>query len=151
MTGPATIGGAVAFVEPFEGWRAAPYQDPGGVWTYAWGSTRDLNGDPVTEATPPATLAEGDTLMARDLGAAAAELTRDVHVALTPHETIAIEDLIYNIGVGNFRSSTLLRRLNAKQFAQVAAQFDRWDHAGGRVLAGLLRRREAERVEFLKP
>ena len=145
----ATIGGAVAFAEPFEGWRAAPYQDPGGVWTYAWGSTRDLNGDPVTESTPPATLAEGDTLMARDLAASAREIAADVHVALTSEETIALEDFIYNVGAGNFRSSTLLRKLNAGSYLLAAREFDRWDHAGGRVLAGLLRRREAERVEFL--
>lgn len=49
-----------------------------------------------------------------------------------------------------FAGSTLLRDINAGRMDLAAAQFDAWDHAGGQVLAGLLRRREAERAEFLK-
>jgi len=133
----------------FEGFSARPYQDPGnGTWTIGYGSTHDSWGKPVTAETPPVTTAEGRLLLARDLESASHELTADVKVILTENQQEALEDFIYNVGSGNFRSSTLLHKLNAGDYAGAAAEFDKWDHAGGKVLAGLLKRREAERKLF---
>ena len=67
---------------------------------------------------------------------------------LTIDEKIALLDFIYNLGAGKFRSSTLLKKLNAGDYNGAAAEFDNWDHAGGKVLAGLLKRREAETKLF---
>ena len=78
------------------------------------------------------------------------EIQRDCKVPLTIDEKIALLDFIYNLGGGNFRSSTLLRKLNAGDYAGAAAEFDNWDHAGGKVLAGLLKRRQAETDLFNK-
>ena len=72
-----------------------------------------------------------------------------VKVDLTQNEFDALVSLIYNIGSGNFKSSTLLRILNQKKYDAAANQFLRWNKAGGRVLAGLTKRREHERELFL--
>jgi lysozyme len=142
---------AVAIGENFEGFSAVPYWDPAAcIWTYGFGSTRDPDNHPVAKTTPPVTRAQGLVLMRRDLAAGMTEIAADVHVPLTAAETAALDDFIYNVGAGNFRASTLLRKLNAGDRAGAADQFVAWDRAGGVVLAGLLRRREAERAEFLK-
>lgn len=137
-------GAAVGLVTEFEGFSATPYQDPVGVWTIGDGSIRDLNGNPVTADTPPVTQDQARLLVARDLADAAMTVTTDVKVPLTDDQRAALEDFIYNLGSGNFGSSTLLRKLNAGDYAGAAAQIDLWDHAGGKVFAGLLRRRQAE-------
>jgi lysozyme len=148
---PSVPDDAVTLAMNSEGFSATPYWDPDGkVWTYGFGSTRDFNGNPVTRFTPPITRVQGVTLMRRDLTSAAGEVARDVHIALTEHERAALDDFVYNVGAGNFRGSTLLRKLNAGDRVGAANEFEKWDHAGGRVLAGLLRRRLAERDEFLK-
>jgi len=141
---PATLG----LTEQFEGWSAVPYQDPAGVWTIGYGSTRDLSGNPVTASTPALTTEQGQQLLIRDMTAAAQAVEQGVHVPLTDGQRAALVDFVYNLGAGNFNSSTLLKDINAGDMAGAAAQFDLWDHAGGKVLAGLLRRREAETALF---
>lgn len=141
---------AADFAAPFEGFRPRPYLDPVNVWTIGYGSTRDKDNQPVTAGTPPVTEAEARDLMARDMKACAGEIERDCKVPLTVDQKVALLDFIYNLGAGNFRSSTLLKKLNAGDYAGAAAEFDNWDHAGGVVLAGLLKRRQAETDLFKK-
>ena len=71
-----------------------------------------------------------------------------VAITLNQEEFDALVDLVFNIGATNFASSTLLRDLNAGDIAGAADQFERWDQCDGTVLAGLLRRRIAEKQEF---
>ncbi|MCF3948709.1 lysozyme [Acidiphilium iwatense] len=78
-------------------------------------------------------------------------MTSQVTVPLNPNQQAALIDFVYNLGAGNFRASTLLRLLNAGDFARAVRQFTLWDHADGRVLPGLLRRREAEAALFAAP
>src|ERR1700760_2018795 len=139
---------ATQLVTAFEGFRSCPYRDPTGVWTIGYGSTRDAAGNPVCATTPCIPQDVARSLVERDLGAAFAEVARDVHTPLTASQTAALADFVYNLGAGNFRASTLLRKLNAGDYAGAAAEFDKWDHAGGRELAGLLRRRQAETQLF---
>jgi len=136
--------------EEFEGFSARPYRDPAGVWTIGYGSTRDQLGHPITAHTPAITKVIAEGLMRRDLTAAATEVSADVHVPMTDEERAALIDLIYNIGSGAFKGSTLLRKLNAGDYDGASLEFLRWNQAGGHVLAGLVRRRAAERAEFLK-
>jgi lysozyme len=139
--------------QQFEGFEANPYPDPisgGKPFTYGFGSTYDLKGLPVTLATPPITRAQGLILLSRDVHYSLLEINKDVKVPLTSYQQAAIVDLVYNIGIGNFASSTLLKDLNAKNYNAAAAQFDKWDLASGKIVAGLLRRRQAETVEFNK-
>jgi lysozyme len=72
-----------------------------------------------------------------------------VHISLTQGEFDAVTDLVYNIGAGNFATSTMLKLLNDNEVALAANEFEKWDKAGGQVVAGLLRRRVAEKAEFL--
>ena len=132
----------------FEGFRNFPYRDPVGVWTIGYGSTRDGSGNPITANTPCIAHATALAWLQRDMAAAFDAIARDITVPLTDGEEAALADFIYNLGEGNFASSTLLRLLNARDYAGAAAQFDRWDYAGGQVLAGLLRRRQAETALF---
>jgi lysozyme len=84
----------------------------------------------------------------RDVASAEATVKRDVRVELNQEEYDALVDLVFNIGSGNFETSTLLRKLNAGDTDGAIAEFAKWNKAGGVVLAGLVKRREAERVLF---
>lgn len=141
---------AVKLAEEFEGFSATPYRDSAGVWTIGYGSTRDQLGHPVTAHTPAVTRVIAEGLMRRDLTTAATVVSNEVRVPLTEEERAALVSFIYNVGQGNFHASTLLRKLNAGDYEGAADQFARWNQAGGHVLAGLIRRRAAEREEFLK-
>lgn len=141
---------ATTLTAPREGFSAAPYQDPGGIWTYLYGSTRDPNGKPVTADTPPGDKTLGIQLLERDLRAAIQTIEAEVKVPLTQNEEAALADFIYNVGAGNFDASTLLRLLNAGDYTGAAEQLLRWNQQHGVVLAGLVLRRQAEETEFLK-
>ncbi len=142
---------AANLAEGFEGFSSYPYLDPVGIPTIGFGSTRDEHNNPVTMQHPPITRAQGLLLLQRDMSAAFADIAAQVRVPITGNEKAALADFIYNLGDGNFEASTLLRLLNAKNYEGAAQQFDRWDRAGGQVLAGLLRRRQAETALFNKP
>jgi lysozyme len=142
---------ASQLTEPAEGYVLHPYRDPAGVWTIGVGSTRDMNGRPVTAQTQRITSVEAMQLLERDLRSALQAVQAAVRVPLSDDEEAALIDFIYNVGAGAFDASTLLRKLNAGDYEGAADQFQLWDLAGGRVLAGLCRRRAAEKAEFLKP
>ena len=128
--------------ERFEGVRLQAYQDSVGRWTIGYGHTSGVNpGDTCTQAQADAWLCV-DMLWAQD------QVNHLVTVTLTQPEFDALVDFVFNVGAGNFASSTLLKLLNVGQFSAAATQFDLWDYAGGQVVAGLLRRREAETNEF---
>ncbi|MDD2861498.1 MAG: lysozyme [Acidiphilium sp.] len=139
---------ATQLVEPFEGFSAEPYRDPGGVWSIGYGSTVDAWGNPVTADTAPVTRDQALALVERDLTSALDEVNAVVTVPLDVNQQAALADFVYNVGAGNFERSTLLTLLNQGDYAGAAAQFVRWDYAGGVVLPGLLRRREAEAALF---
>lgn len=148
-----TVAGALAanLATQFEGFRAAPYQDSVGVWTIGYGSTHDAKGQPITAAHPPITEPTARAWLVDDMQLAFADIQREVKVPITADETAALEDFVYNLGQGAFNGSTLLKMLNARDYAGAAEQLLLWDHAGGVVLAGLLRRRHAEMNLFNQP
>lgn len=76
-------------------------------------------------------------------------LNNIVKVPLTQNQFDALCDLVYNIGLGNFSTSTLLKKLNAKDYTGAASEFVKWNMAGGKVLSGLTKRRESERDLFI--
>jgi lysozyme len=137
-------------IKEFEGCKLISYKCPAGVWTIGIGSTRYADGSPVkaNQALPN----EGAALMLLTKTVAAYEHTvNTVGVELTQNEYDALVSLCYNIGSGNFVSSTLVKMLKAGEpKSEVAKQFLRWDKAGGKPLAGLTRRRNAEAELFLK-
>lgn len=120
------------------------YVDDVGVKTICHGHTAGVQlGD---TATPD----QCKQWMLEDLQTADAAVERLVKVDLTDYQRVALWSFIYNVGSGNFASSTLLRQLNAGQFCSAAKQFLRWDKGGGRVLRGLTKRRAAESGLFLR-
>ena len=136
-------GDGLSLTEQFEGCSLTAYQDQVGVWTIGYGHTGP-------DVSPGLTITQdqAQAMLAHDVGRAAACVNNLVAVELTQNEFDALVDFVFNLGAGAFTSSTLLRDLNAGDFAGAAAQFEVWDHAGGAVVAGLLRRRQAEAALF---
>jgi lysozyme len=133
----------LALTESFEGCKLTAYQDVRGVWTIGYGHT----GTEVC-AGLVWTQAQAEAALLADIQNAVNRVNSLVHVALTQPEFDALVDFTFNVGAGAFASSTMLKLLNAGNYQGAAAQFDRWDMAGGQVVAGLLRRRQAETQEF---
>jgi lysozyme len=133
----------LALTEQFEGCRLVAYQDQVGVWTIGYGHTGSgvVSGLSITQD-------QAEDLLTSDVAASAAYVNAAVMVELQQNEFDALVDFVFNLGRGAFAGSTLLKNLNAGQFDAAAAQFDLWDHAGGQVVAGLLRRRQAEQAMF---
>ena len=128
--------------ERFESCRLTAYQDQGGIWTIGWGHTLDVHaGDTCSQE-------QADAWLVEDTQAAANDVNELVKVSLTQGEFDALVDFVYNLGGGAFAGSTLLRRLNTGDYQGAAELFDEWDHIGGKVVAGLLRRRQDETKEF---
>lgn len=136
-------GSDLALTEQFEGCRLTAYQDVAGVWTIGYGHT-----GPDVSPGLTITQTQAAQLLQQDVASAAACVNQAVTVALNQDEFDALVDFVFNVGRGAFLGSTMLRDLNSGDFADAAEQFDKWDHAGGKVVAGLLRRREAEQALF---
>ncbi len=128
----------VDLVKRFEGFREDAYLCPAGIPTIGYGSTRGVRlGMTITEEEAARRLRE-------DLDAAAKAVFRLVIVPLTRWQIDALTSFAFNVGGDKFASSTLLRKLNVGDRAGAAAEFERWVHAGGKVLPGLVARRRAE-------
>ena len=96
----------------------------------------------------PISQSEAETMLRNGLAWVEKTLRHGVTVDLNQHEFDALASLIYNIGSGNFNASTLRMKLNRGDYRGAENEFWKWRKAGGRVLPGLVRRREAERVLF---
>lgn len=132
----------LALTERFESCRLEAYQDQVGVWTIGWGHTKGVYEGMTCTAEQALQWLIQDTL------AAATAVNVLVNVPVTQDEFDALTDFIFNLGAMAFASSTMLRLLNAGDYEGAAGQFERWDHAGGVEVAGLLRRRKEEEDLF---
>ena len=128
--------------EKFEGCSLKAYQDITGVWSIGYGHTSGV------VAGQTCTQEQAEQWLAEDMAWAEKCVNNEVHVPLTQGEFDAVCDFIFNLGVGSFEHSTLLRLINAGDYESASQEFDKWDKAGGKVVAGLLRRRQAETDEF---
>lgn len=141
---------AEKLIAKFEGLRLKAYQDTGGIWTIGYGSTKDpytgiavKQGDQISKATALAWLQ-------KEIEQRQVAIRKLVKVPITSNQLAAITSLAYNIGLGAFQRSTLLRLLNSKAPVQeIADQFLRWNKVNGQVIKGLTKRRELERELFL--
>ncbi|MCY1340603.1 Lysozyme RrrD [compost metagenome] len=134
----------LALIQDFEGLRLTAYRDSVGVLTIGYGHT----GADVTSGLT-IDRAEAERLLRDDLHDAEKAIGTLVRVPLSQGQFDALASFVFNLGSGNLQCSTLLRKLNAKDYAGAADEFPRWNKAGGKVLAGLTRRRAAERALFL--
>lgn len=132
----------LALIRRFEGCKLEAYQDSAGIWSIGFGHTLGVcRGDRCTQEQADAKLME-DSHRAENC------LDKCVTAELTQGEYDGLCALIYNIGCGAFRGSTLLRYINDGRMDDAAEQFQRWNHAGGRTIDGLTARRKAEREMF---
>lgn len=130
--------------EHFEGLRLTAYQDVAGVWTIGYGHT----GADVKPGMT-ITLAEAEGLLSQDIQKAADAVNRLVtYDDLTQNQFDALVDFTFNVGISAFAGSTLLRKLNEADVAGAAAEFPKWCMAGGKVVEGLVRRRQKEATSF---
>lgn len=125
-------------VKEFEGLRLTAYKDSAGVLTIGYGHTRGVKaGQRVTEK-------QADSLLRGDL-LTAENYVNGLKLNLTQGQFDALVDFTYNLGAGNLAGSTLLTKIRAKApMEEIQAQFRRWVYAGGKKLAGLVKRREWE-------
>lgn len=137
---------AAALARRFEGFMPHPYLCPAGVPTIGYGATYYEDGRAVKLTDPPITRARAEALLLW------AVRTRYLPAVLrlcpnvdTPERLAALIDFAFNLGAGNLRASTLRRKVNAGDWDAARVQVMRWVIGGGRVLRGLVRRREAER------
>lgn len=131
-------------VEQFEGCVLNAYQDIKGIWTIGYGHTQGVYKGQVI------TFQEAQALLDDDLKWAERIVNQYVHININQNEFDALVDFVFNVGSGNFINSTLLKLLNQGQIQEAAEEFEKWDHAAGVVVSGLLRRRLAEKDLFLK-
>lgn len=141
-----TSSNGIRFIESKEGCKLVAYRDVVGIWTIGVGHT----GPDVTPGKR-ITQAEADAILAADLGKFERTINAEVKVPLTQNQFDALVSLAFNIGSGAFGKSTLLKKLNAKDYAGAATAFLSWNRAVGRVVAGLVARREAEMKLFERP
>ena len=136
---------AVALCKRFEGFRSHPYLCPAGVPTIGYGSTRYLDGRAVLLTDPPVSREAAERLLLRTLEREFLPAVRRQCPGLAEGRRLAaILDWTYNLGEGNLRASTLRRRVNAGEWDSVPFELRRWVRGGGKVLPGLVARREAE-------
>ena len=128
----------IALIKEFEGLRLKAYKCPGGVWTIGYGHTAGVKpGMVITEA-------QAEEYLKADLIAFERYLN-GLGLALNQNQFDALVSFIYNVGTGNFYSSTILRKVRANpQDNSIMDEFLRWVYSKGRVLPGLQRRRLAE-------
>lgn len=131
-------------IRSFEGLELKAYKDSVGVWTIGYGST----GPHVTQGMT-ITQAQAETLLKSDVSRFENGVSDLVKVPLNQNQFDALVSFSFNLGLGNLKSSTLLRKLNSLDYSGAANEFPRWNKAGGVTLKGLTRRREAEKALFL--
>lgn len=138
----------IALIKQFEGCKLTAYQDSVGVWTIGYGWTKPVDGKPI-RAGMTIKQETAERLLKTGLVSYESDVSRLVKVGLTQGKFDALVSFTYNLGARSLSTSTLLRKLNAGDYAGAADEFLRWNKAGGKVLNGLTRRREAERDLFL--
>ena len=126
----------------FEGCKLTAYQDSVGVWTIGYGHTKGVyDGMTITQD-------QAEQMLLSELEEYEGYIENMVTVPLTQNQFDALVVWVYNLGPTNFKNSTLLKELNAGNYNAAGQEITRWNKAGGKVLAGLVKRREAEAELF---
>lgn len=132
-------------IKSYEGCRLAAYPDPatgGAPWTIGYGHTAGVKqGDTCTQE-------QADEWLADEVAKFAESVQEVVTAPLTQHQLDALVSLAYNIGMGNLKKSTLLKKLNKEDVAGASQEFLKWTKANGKVMAGLVNRRKSEKALF---
>ena len=132
----------LALIKKFEGCELEAYKCAAGVWTIGYGSTKNVKeGDTITQE-------EADKLLLHEMEEYEGYVNDLVTVDLSQNQFDALVSWVFNLGPANLKASTMLKVLNNKVYEEVPAQMQRWNKAGGKVLGGWVRRRNAESLLF---
>lgn len=140
--GKETIEKAADLIREFEGLRLNAYLCPAKVWTIGWGHTGNVRPGMAI------TLTEADKLLIEDITKMLPLFDVKIKVPLTEGQLIALLSFAFNVGLTNFFTSTLLKKLNQKDYKGAAGEFQRWIYSRGKVYNGLKIRREKEKRVF---
>lgn len=133
----------IELIKRFEGLSLQVYHDMVGLLTVGYGHRTNLPwGEQITQQ-------QADDMLTTDLDAVSDQLKAVLKVELTDNQFSALVSFVYNLGIGAFQHSTLCKLVNTRCVSQASLEFEKWDHAGGKIVSGLLRRRIAERDLFL--
>ena len=144
-TRPSAAKLAAKVIKEFEGFEAKPYLCPANIPTIGYGNTMYPNGERVTMDDPEITEEQATEMLMDTIKSVEKQVKNILEVKLKAHQLAALISFTYNVGIGNLSKSTLLAWVNSNpDFNRIPEQFRRWNKGGGRVLKGLVRRREAE-------
>ena len=129
-------------IKKFEGCETSAYQDSVGVWTIGFGHTKGV------EEGQPCSIEDAESMLADEMDEYEGYINNMVKVELQQHEFDSLVAWVYNLGPTNLSESTMLKVLNGGQFDRVPDEMNRWTRAGGEILEGLVRRRQAESLMF---
>lgn len=135
-------------IKKWEGLKLEAYQDVAGIWTIGIGTIKYPNGVRVRKGDT-CTAEQALSYLANDCLWVDSCLDDNITVPVTQNQFDALASLTYNIGATAFKNSTLLSKLNKKEYSAAADEFLRWVNAGGKRSQGLVNRREDERKLFL--
>ncbi len=137
---------AAALCRPFEGLSLKPYICPAGYPTIGYGTVYKPDGSKVTMEHPPISKETAEAWLLHELrhNYLRGVLASSPHLVGYPLVLGAMTDFAYNLGVPRYRASTLRKRVNQCDWVGARAELKKWTRGGGRVLPGLVRRREAE-------
>ena len=132
----------LALIKRFEGCRLKAYRCSANVLTIGYGHTGGVKEDDAISQP------EADELLKEDIAKFEKYVDDNVMVELNQSQFDALVAWTFNLGVGNLRESTMLKKLNNEDYASVPSEMKRWNKAGGKTLDGLIRRRKAESLLF---
>lgn len=141
----------IDLIKEFEGLRLEAYKCPAGVWTIGYGTTGRAGVGIKPAAGMVITEAEAEWYLEQAVAKFAAGVEAVITAPVDENEFAAMTSLAYNIGLSGFRKSSALRHFNAGDKAKAAAAIKLWNKSGGKVLTGLVRRRDAEVELFWTP
>lgn len=132
-------------IKRFEGYSDRPYKCPAGISTIGYGNTYYPNGTKVKITDKQITREYANEILAHTADEFAADVLKLVKSKISVNQLNALTAFAYNVGMGNFQKSTLLKLVNLNpNDAMIAKEFLKWNKAGGKVLNGLTNRRIAE-------
>jgi len=136
-------------IKKYEGFSSKPYKCPAGIPTIGYGSTFYLNGNKVTMKDTPISEEVALSILFSVVEDFSKKVEKLLKVPVNQNQFDALVDFSYNLGIGNFQKSTLLKLINDKDFIGASKQFKKWNKSNGKVLNGLTNRRKEEEELFL--
>ena len=136
----------IDLIKQFEGYSSKAYPDPatgGAPWTIGYGTTNGVRPGMIITAE------QAEKMLRDDVAKFESGVSSLITAPTTQGQFDAMVSLAYNIGLGNFGKSTLLKKHNARCYTCAADQFRVWNRANGKVMNGLTKRRAAERQVYM--